>query len=113
MKSFRPKDGNGEPPAEGRNGERDFHGEKRSNETHASTTDPDVRLYKKAERQASKVCRVGVHPGRGERLRERVRGCRLAVAGKGEAALGTSGIDHVARNHPEMPVLLSMPATSR
>ena len=32
MKSFRPKDGSGEPPAAGRNGERDFRGEKRSNE---------------------------------------------------------------------------------
>src|SRR5271156_4318892 len=30
MKSFRPKDGSGAPPAAGRNGERDFHGEKRS-----------------------------------------------------------------------------------
>src|ERR1700724_591455 len=47
MKSFRPKDGSGEPPAPGRNGERDFHGEKRSNETHASVTDPDARLYRK------------------------------------------------------------------
>jgi len=59
MKSFRPKDGSGEPPAEGRNGERDFHGEKRSNETHVSTTDPDARLYKKAEGQASKLCHMG------------------------------------------------------
>jgi IS5 family transposase len=59
MKSFRPKDGSGEPPAEGRNGERDFHGEKRSNETHASTTEPDARLYKKAEGQASKLCHMG------------------------------------------------------
>src|SRR5438132_1740746 len=42
MKSFRPKDGSGEPPAPGRNGERDFHGEKRSNETHASTTEKPV-----------------------------------------------------------------------
>jgi hypothetical protein len=42
MKSFRLKDGSSEPPAPGRNGERDFHGEKRSNETHASTTDPEV-----------------------------------------------------------------------
>ena len=33
MKSFRPKDGSGEPPAPGRNGQRDFHGEKRSNAT--------------------------------------------------------------------------------
>jgi transposase len=49
MKSFRPKDGSGEPPAPGRNGERDFHGEKRSNETHASTTDPDARLYRKGQ----------------------------------------------------------------
>ena len=40
MKSFRPKDGSGEPPAPGRNGERNFRKEKRSNETHASTTDP-------------------------------------------------------------------------
>ena len=44
MKSFRRKDGSGEPPTAGRNGERDFHGEKRSNETHASTTDRDARL---------------------------------------------------------------------
>ena len=50
-----PKDGSGEPPAPGRNGERDFHGEKRSNETHASTTDPDARLYRKARRQASQA----------------------------------------------------------
>jgi transposase len=58
MKSFRPKDGSGEPPGPGRNGERDFHGEKRSNETHASTTDPDARLYKKAEGQAAKLCHM-------------------------------------------------------
>lgn len=33
IKSFRPKDGSGEPPGPGRNGEHDFHGEKRSNKT--------------------------------------------------------------------------------
>jgi transposase len=59
MKSFRPKDGSGEPPGLGRNGERDFHGETRSNETHASTTDPDARLYKKANGQAAKLCHMG------------------------------------------------------
>src|SRR5829696_7102779 len=47
MKSFRPKDGSGEPPAPGRNGERNFRKEKRSNETHQSTSDPDARLYRK------------------------------------------------------------------
>jgi len=59
MKSFRPKDGSGEPPGAGRNGERDFHGERRSNETHASTTDPDARLYRKASRQVSVLCHMG------------------------------------------------------
>jgi transposase len=59
MKSFRPKDGSGEPPAVGRNGERDFHDEKRRNETHASITDPDARLYKKGDGQASKLCHMG------------------------------------------------------
>jgi len=59
MKSFRPKDGGGDPPAPGRNGERDFHGEKRSNETHASTTDPEARLYRKGNGQASRMAFMG------------------------------------------------------
>ena len=59
MKSFRPRDGGGEPPDAGRNGERDFHGETRSNDTHASSTDPDARLYKKAAGQAAKLCHMG------------------------------------------------------
>src|SRR5215212_5467594 len=59
MKSFVAKDGSGEPPSPGRNGERDFHGERRSNETHASTTDPDTRLYRKAQGQAAKLCHMG------------------------------------------------------
>jgi len=59
MKSFRPKDGSGEPPGPGRNGERSFHKEKRSNETHASTTDPDAKLYRKADGQPSRLCFMG------------------------------------------------------
>jgi transposase len=59
MKSFRPKDGSGEPPGPGRNGERDFRKEKRSNETHASTTDPDARLYRKADGRESRLCFMG------------------------------------------------------
>src|SRR6516225_8963709 len=49
MKSFRPKDGSGEPPSPGRNGEADYRKTKRSNETHASTTDKDARLFKKGD----------------------------------------------------------------
>lgn len=59
VKSFRPKDGSGEPPAPGRNGERDFHGEKRSNETHASTSDPEARLYRKGNGQPAKLAFMG------------------------------------------------------
>jgi transposase len=59
MKSFRPKDGSGEPPTAGRNGERSFRKEKRSNETHASTTDPDARLYRKGDGQESRLCFMG------------------------------------------------------
>lgn len=59
MKSFRPKDGSGEPPSPGRNGERNFHKEKRSNETHASTADPDARLYRKADGRESRLCFMG------------------------------------------------------
>ena len=47
MKSFRPKDGDDEPPGGGRNGSRDFHGEQRRNDTHASTTDAEARLFRK------------------------------------------------------------------
>ena len=59
MKSFRPKDGGGTPPGPGRNGERDFHCEKRSNETHGSTTDPDARLIRKGRGQAAKLAFMG------------------------------------------------------
>jgi transposase len=57
MKSFRRKDGSDDDPAgSGRNAERDFRGDKRGNETHASTTDPDARLYRKSNGQASRLC---------------------------------------------------------
>ncbi|MFB9985728.1 IS5 family transposase [Mesorhizobium kowhaii] len=65
MKSVKPKDGpsggHGEPPADGggRNAEADFHGERRSNETHASTTDPDARLYRKGWGKEAKLCFMG------------------------------------------------------
>lgn len=59
MKSFKPRDGS-EPPADGgRNGEANFHGQKRSNETHASTTDPDARLYRKGSGKEAKLCFLG------------------------------------------------------
>jgi transposase len=61
MKSFVPKDGAKPPPEQGsgRNGERDFHGEKRSNETPVSTTDPDARLFRKGQGKEAKLCHMG------------------------------------------------------
>jgi transposase len=61
MKSFRPKDDPSEPPPPGgdRNRSRDFHGERRANDSHASTTDSDARLYRKGPGQEAKLCFVG------------------------------------------------------
>jgi transposase len=61
MKSVKPKDGPGEPPVQGggRNAEADFHGQKRSNDSHASTTDPDARLYRKGKGKETKLCFIG------------------------------------------------------
>jgi hypothetical protein len=52
MKSFTPKTGADKPPATGagRNREADFHGMTPSNDTHASTTDPEATLYRKGQR---------------------------------------------------------------
>jgi transposase len=61
MKSFKPKDeaGGAPPAAGGRNRERDFHGEKRTNESHASTTDPDARLFRKGRGKEARLCHMG------------------------------------------------------
>jgi transposase len=60
LKSFRPRDGSDEPPPDGgRNAEVSFRGEKRSNATHASTTDPDARLYRKGSGKEAKLCFIG------------------------------------------------------
>jgi transposase len=61
MKSVKPKDGSDIPPAEGggRNAEADFHGQKRTNDTHASTTDPEARLYRKGKGKEAKLCFMG------------------------------------------------------
>jgi transposase len=66
MKSFKPKDQGGtnheeDPPpsAGGRNAEVDFRGQTRSNETHASTTDREARLYRKGPGMEARLCFIG------------------------------------------------------
>jgi transposase len=83
IKSFRRKDGgdkDGDGP--GRNAERSFHGEKRSNETHESTTDPEARLYRKGDGQPARLCYMG------HALMENRHG--LAVGGGVSLATGTA-----------------------
>jgi transposase len=61
LKSFKLKDGPGDGPRSGggRNAERDFHGEQRSNATHASTTDPDARLLRRGRGKEARLCHMG------------------------------------------------------
>jgi transposase len=83
LKSFRKKDGSdNDPEGPGRNAERGFHKEKRSNETHQSTTDPEARLYRKGNGQPAKLCYLG------HALMENRHG--LAVDGLVTQATGTA-----------------------
>lgn len=66
MKSFKPKaPEGGDPPAPPsltggrRNADVDFKGQKRSNETHQSATDPQARLYRKGPGMEAKLCFIG------------------------------------------------------
>jgi transposase len=75
QKSFRPKDGS---DGDGTN----FHGQRRKNDTHASVTDPDSRLYRKAAGREAKLCYMG------HVTMENRHG--LAVAGRVTSADGTA-----------------------
>jgi transposase len=60
IKSFRREDGDdNDRDGPGRNAERSFRKETRSNDTHRSTTDPEARLYKKGDGQPARLCFMG------------------------------------------------------
>lgn len=58
LKSYRPRDDQEPPAGGGRNPDVDFRGQKRSRDTHLSTTDPEALLYKKGG-QAAKLYFIG------------------------------------------------------
>jgi transposase len=58
-KSFRPKDEGGSGSGGARASERDFHGERRKNDTHASTTDSEARLFRKGKGKEAKLSFMG------------------------------------------------------
>lgn len=60
LKSVRAKDGSDEPPqGGGRNPDRDFHGQKRTNDTHESATDPESRLFRKGRGKEARLYYMG------------------------------------------------------
>lgn len=56
---MRRRDGKDEPPGPGRNPTVNWHGEKRTNETHASPQDPEAKLFCKGKGQAAKLSYMG------------------------------------------------------
>src|SRR5207249_5077799 len=59
LKSFKRKDAPAPPPDDPGNPTVNFHGERRSNATHASTTDPDARLFRKGDAHEAKLYYTG------------------------------------------------------
>ena len=59
MKSFSPRDDSGQGDGLSRNREANFRGQKRKNDTHASTTDPAARLYRKGRGKSAQLCFMG------------------------------------------------------
>src|SRR6202453_133622 len=108
MKSFRPRNsrpknssgegpgsGPGDPPQPGRNGEVDFRKTKRSNATHASTTDKDARLFRKGAGQESRLAYLG------HALMENRNG--LVAAAEATLATGTAEREAAAAFSQRLP----------
>jgi transposase len=97
MKSFKPK----QPPNNdggrggGRNVPADFRGQKRSNDTHQSTTDPDARLYRKGPGMEARLCFIG--HGLMENRSGLIVDARLTrVSGHAERLAALDMVQHVA-----------------
>ncbi len=99
MKSFRPKDdGQGPDGGGGRNAERNFRGEKRSNETHESSTDPEARLYRKGDGQPARLCYLG-HVLMENRHGLAVAGCVTQASGTAEREAALALLDKRPARH--------------
>ncbi|WP_127142797.1 IS5 family transposase [Pelagibacterium montanilacus] len=100
IKSVRPKDGPEEPPSSGggRNRDADFHGQKRSNATHASSTDPEARIYTKGPGKEAKLCFMG-HGLMENRHGLLVDACLTAADGHGERVAAL----HMIEPHADRP----------
>jgi transposase len=102
QKSFRPKDGSGGAAVGdlgegGRNPSLDFRGEKRSNETHASITDPDARLARKSK-NAGAILAYGGHVLMENRNGLVIDAVVTHATGKSEWEAATTMIDELGGN---------------
>ena len=88
-KSFKPKDDQDKDGT-------DFHDEKRKNDTHQSTTDPDSRLYRKAAGKESKLCYMG-HAVMENRSKLAVVGMVTQADGKAERRASLKMLKKIAR----------------
>lgn len=100
LKSYRPRDGSDDPPTgRGRNPDRDFHGERRKHDTHASTTDPEAKLFRKGSGKEAKLCFMG------HLVTENRNG--LAIVAQLSEATGTAERDHA------LEMMTNLPGTQR
>jgi transposase len=99
QKSFRAKDGSDGPPDDDDPGNPtvNFHGEKRRNDTHQSTTDPDARLLKKSDGKEAKLCFAG-HVVMENRNGLAVNGCVTQSVGTTEHAVAARLLEDVPRS---------------
>ena len=99
MKSFKPRDRSDDPPTDdagaGRNATVDFKGEKRTNETHRSTTDPEAMLYRKGPGMEAKLCFIG--HGLMENRSRPDRRCAAYAGVRPRRTIGGAGDDRAVR----------------
>ena len=99
-------------PLPGRNSEQDFHGEKRSNMTHESTTDPEARLYRKSQAAPAKMAYLG------HVLMEHRNGLIVDMEltqadGHGERAAALTMIDRLPKRRRRRTVAADKPTTPK
>jgi transposase len=98
-KSFKRKDGSDQqPPDDLGNPTVDFHGERRSNATHQSTTDPDARLARKGAGKEAKLSYAG-HVLMENRNGIAVNGCVTLAEGRAEPQAALAMVEEIAGQH--------------
>src|SRR5579885_2272359 len=98
-KSFKRKDGSDQqPPDDPGNPTVDFHGQRRSNATHQSTTDPDARLARKGAGKEAKLSYAG-HVLMENRNGIAVNGCLTLAEGRAEPQAALAMVEEIPGQH--------------